>query len=83
MAKSKVLAAILGFLAVSLLYGEQINYYYGELVAFLKENFNMLIYWLAATYLYGYPLLLLVLFGVVVACIVALIYLATSRREVI
>lgn len=83
MAKGKVTIAILGFLAASIFYGEQIANYYGELVAFLKENFNMLIYWLAATYLYGYPLLLLVLFGVVVACIIALIYLATSRREVI
>lgn len=83
MAKGKVTIAILGFLAASIFYGEQINYYYGELVAFLRENFDSMVYWLATTYLYGYPLLLLVLFGVVVACIVALIYLATSRREVI
>ncbi|MHA1581946.1 MAG: hypothetical protein ACTSYM_05595 [Candidatus Baldrarchaeia archaeon] len=41
MAKGKVAAAVLGFLAASLFYGEQINYYYGVFAAFLKENLNL------------------------------------------
>ena len=83
MAKGKVTIAILGFLAASIFYGEQIANYYGELVAFLKENFNLLLYWLATTYLYGYPLLIIVLGLIVISYIVALIYLATRQREVI
>ena len=41
MAKGKVAAVILGFLAASLFYGEQINYCYGVFAAFLRENFNL------------------------------------------
>jgi len=83
MTKGKVVVAVLGFLAASLLYGEEITSYYSEFVAFLKENFNLLLYWLATTYLYGYPLLIIVLGLIVISYIVALIYLATRQREVI
>jgi len=81
MAKGKVLTAILGFLAVSLLYGEQINYYYGKLVDFLQQNGNWLLIELETRMINGIPLFLVLLGSVIAFCLVALIYLAVKEQE--